>query len=70
VKLDTGSRFEDPDAAYRLIVEAHRGLDEEESRRLDAALILILSNQIGDLALLEEALRLARSSVAPANAAG
>ena len=66
--LDTASRFPDPDAAYRLIVEAHRGLADEESRRLDAALILILANEIGDLAVLREALALSRAAVAPAKA--
>jgi Protein of unknown function (DUF2783) len=68
VTLDTSSRFPDPDAAYRAIVEAHRGLGEEESRRLDAALILILANALGDLATLKEALALARQAVAPTGA--
>lgn len=63
--LDTASRFPDPDAAYRLIVEAHRGLDDDESRKLDAALILVLANQIGDLSVLREALALARAAVLP-----
>lgn len=67
--LDTSSRFPDPDAAYRLIVEAHRGLSDEESRRLDAALTLILANQIGDLSLLREALALARAAIAPSTQA-
>jgi hypothetical protein len=63
--LETAARFPDPDAAYRLIVEAHRGLDEAQSRKLDAALILVLANQIGDLAVLKEALALARATLAP-----
>ena len=60
--LDTKARFADPDAAYRLIVEAHRGLSDEESRKLDAALVLILANQLGDLVALQEALALARKA--------
>ena len=59
--LDTKSRFADPDAAYRAIIEAHRGLTEAESADLNAALVLILANQVGDLKLLLEALALARS---------
>ncbi|MBV8183062.1 MAG: DUF2783 domain-containing protein [Hyphomicrobiales bacterium] len=66
--LDTASRFADPDAAYRLIVDAHRGLADEESRRLDAALVLLLANQIGDLEVLREALALSREVIAPAKA--
>jgi hypothetical protein len=65
--LDTAARFRDPDAAYRLMVEAHRGLDDEQSRKLDAALILILANQIGDLGVLREALALARAAVTPSD---
>ncbi|MBI5133061.1 MAG: DUF2783 domain-containing protein [Rhodopseudomonas palustris] len=61
--LSTQSNFADPDAAYRLIVEAHRGISDEQSASLDAALVLILANHIGDLALLREAVTLAKRSV-------
>jgi hypothetical protein len=58
--LSTQSNFVDPDAAYRLIVEAHRGLDDEQSAALDTALVLVLANHIGDLGLLGEAIALAK----------
>jgi uncharacterized protein DUF2783 len=58
--LSTASNFARPDDAFRAIVEAHRGLSEKESADLDAALVLILSNHIGDIAVLREALALAR----------
>ncbi|ACF03643.1 conserved hypothetical protein [Rhodopseudomonas palustris TIE-1] len=61
--LSTSSNFADPDAAYRLIVEAHRGLSDEQSAALDAALVLILANHIGDLDLLREATALAKRGV-------
>ena len=61
--LDTSARFPDPDAAYRAIIEAHRGLTESESADLNAALVLILANQIGDMAVLREALALARATI-------
>jgi hypothetical protein len=54
--LSTASNFPNPDAAYRMIVEAHRGLSDEDSTALDAALVLLLANHIGDLAVLKEAL--------------
>jgi hypothetical protein len=57
--LSTRSNFTDPDAAYRLIVEAHRGLSEAQSADLDAALVLVLANHIGDLDVLREAIALA-----------
>jgi len=58
--LSTRSNFADPDAAYRLIVEAHRGLSEAESADLDAALVLVLANHIGDFEVLREAIALAK----------
>ena len=61
--LDSKARFADPDAAYRAIIEAHRGLTESESAELNAALVLILANQLGDMAMLHEALVLARRSI-------
>lgn len=64
--LDTASRFTDPDAAYRAIVEAHRGLTDGESAALNAALVLILANQIGDAEALRAALDLARRTLHPA----
>lgn len=58
--LSTGSNFSDPDAAYRQIVEAHRGLSDEQSAALDAALVLILANHVGDADVLAEAIALAK----------
>lgn len=61
--LDLDARLVDPDAAYRAIIEAHRGLSDDDSAAFNAALVLILANQIGDRTVLDEALRLARSTL-------
>ena len=58
--LSTSSNFAKPDDAFRAIVEAHRGLSDEQSADLDAALVLILANHIGDLDVLREAIALAK----------
>jgi hypothetical protein len=58
--LSTASNFADPDTAYRALVEAHRGLSDEQSAALDTSLVLILANHIGDIAILREAIDLAR----------
>ena len=58
--LSARSNFERPDDAFRAIVEAHRGLSDEASADLDAALVLILANHIGDLDVLREAIDLAK----------
>lgn len=60
--LSTQSNFQNPDAAYRRIVEAHRGLSDEQSAAVDAALVLILANHIGDIAVLDAAIALAKRS--------
>ena len=58
--LSTQSNFADPDAAYRLVVEAHRGLSDGDSASLDTALVLILANHIGDAEVLRQAIALAK----------
>jgi hypothetical protein len=63
--LSTRSNFSRPDDAFRAIVEAHRGLSDAESAELDAAMVLVLANHIGDLAVLREAIALARRTLDP-----
>ncbi|WP_315780712.1 MULTISPECIES: DUF2783 domain-containing protein [unclassified Bradyrhizobium] len=58
--LSTASNFVRPDDAFRAVVEAHRGLSDKESADLDAALVLILANHIGDITVLREAITLAK----------
>jgi hypothetical protein len=58
--LSTDSNFSKPDDAFRAVVEAHRGLSDTQSADLDAALVLILANHIGDLGVLREAIELAK----------
>lgn len=61
--LSTQSNFAEPDSAYRAVVEAHRGLSEAQSADLDAALVLILANHIGDADVLAQAIALAKRSL-------
>ncbi len=60
--LDLASRLPDPDAAYRALIEAHRGLSDEESAALNTRLVLILANQVGSLDVLAAAIRAAREA--------
>lgn len=62
MSLITHKNMDDHDAAYADLIAVHRGLDAEASAALNARLILILMNHIGDRAVLREALDLARSS--------
>ena len=59
-ELITTPNLADPDGAYALIIDAHRGLSEEQSHALNARAVLILANHIGDPAVLASALDLAR----------
>jgi hypothetical protein len=59
--LLTDPRLADPDALFAALVEAHRGLDESASRALDARLVLLLANHIGDMAVALEAVARARA---------
>lgn len=52
----------DPDAAYAALLAAHKDLDEAESNALNARLVLILMNHLGDGPEFAEALRLARDA--------
>jgi hypothetical protein len=61
MKLITASQFANPDAAFVALVEARRGLTVEQSADLDARLVLILANHIGDADVLAEAIALAKA---------
>ena len=59
------------DDFYQALIDSHRNLDETESHALNARLILLLANHIGDLRVLREALaaaRLGAPAAAPATA--
>ena len=57
--LITTPNLPDPDTAYAALLAAHRGLPEAESHALNARLVLILMNHIGDAVTLAQALTLA-----------
>ncbi|WP_370302889.1 DUF2783 domain-containing protein [Pseudooceanicola sp.] len=48
------------DAFYAALMQAHDGLDPDESHALNARLVLLMANRIGDVAALKELLETAR----------
>lgn len=50
------------DDFYETLLDAHQGLTEEQSNALNARLILTLANHIGDVAVLKEAVALAKEA--------
>jgi len=51
------------DDFYEMLIEAPRDLSDERSEMLNARLVLLLANHIGDLRVLREALDAAREGV-------
>ncbi len=57
--LRTDPNIIDPDGFYGELLALHEGLDKAESDALNARLILVLANHIGDRDVLREALAVA-----------
>ncbi|SFU47833.1 Protein of unknown function [Methylobacterium sp. 174MFSha1.1] len=51
------------DEVYETLIRAHHGLSDEDSAALNARLVLILAHEVGDPAVLAEAIALARRSL-------
>lgn len=58
--LNTRRNLAAPDDFYENLIDAHRDLSDAQSQALNAALVLLLSNHIGDADVLHEALAAAR----------
>jgi hypothetical protein len=52
------------DDFYEMLIEGHRGLSDAQSELMNARLVLLLANHIGDLRVLREAIAAARAGVA------
>ncbi len=65
---ETGKRyfrdFTPGDDFYEALIDTHRDLTDEQSALVNAKLILLLSNHIGDINILREAMALARADIA------
>jgi len=60
--MKTDLHIGDPDGFYEAWVAAHDGLSESESADLDARLVLLLANQVGDLQVLLDCIAAARAA--------
>lgn len=58
--------FTPGDDFYQALIDTHRGLSDEQSALVNAKLILLLANHVGDMHVLRDALSLARADVANA----
>ncbi|MDI9336712.1 MAG: DUF2783 domain-containing protein [Gammaproteobacteria bacterium] len=62
--LSSQSPTECADDFYAALLKVHENLELEQSHALNARIILLLANHIGDLSVLQQALHLARKNLA------
>jgi hypothetical protein len=55
--------FSPGDDFYEALIETHRDLSDVQSALLNARLVLLLANHIGDIGVLREAMKIAREGV-------
>ncbi len=67
--LNTQPNMASYDDFYEALLTAHQGLSTDESHALNARLVLLLANHIGQLPVLQEALRIARGQPAASESA-
>jgi hypothetical protein len=60
--MKTALNLQDADSFYEQLLDAHQGLTREQSELLNARLILLLANQVGDAEVLRECIEAARQS--------
>ncbi|MEO9904353.1 DUF2783 domain-containing protein [Nisaea sp.] len=60
--LTTAPNLTDADGFYEALIAAHQGLTPEQSIALNARLILLLANHVGDKDILLDALHKARGT--------
>jgi len=63
--MKTTPHFQDADGFYEQLMDAHAGLSREASELLNARLILLLANQVGDARVLGECVEAARKMPVP-----
>lgn len=61
-ELNLTENIPDPDGFYAELLDAHSGLSDEDSQSLNARLILILANHIGERGVLSQALCAAKGT--------
>ncbi len=62
MQLITTAHLSAPDDFYEALIDTHRDLSNEQSQALNARLVLLLANHIGDFAVLKQALLAARGA--------
>ena len=61
--LNTEPNIAAPDDFYERLIATHRGLTDEQSELVNAKLVLLLANHIGDPEVLAQAMNAAREGI-------
>ena len=61
--MNTAPNFQDADGFYERLLDAHQGLSREQSELLNARLILLLANQVGNAQVLADCVTAARDTL-------
>lgn len=64
--LVTAPNIASPDDFYEQLIALHRGLSDDQSALVNAKLVLLLANHVGDREVLAQAFAAARAGVGPA----
>ncbi|MDB5957437.1 DUF2783 domain-containing protein [Ramlibacter sp.] len=58
--MKTNLNLQDADGFYEQLLDAHQGLNDDQSALLNVRLILLLANQVGDAGVLKECVEAAK----------
>ena len=61
-QIITTPNIDKPDDFYEQLLATHEGLTKQQSDNVNASLILILANHIGDQKILSQALEMAKTT--------
>lgn len=67
--LNTEPNFANQDDFYEALIDMHHDLSPAQSEAVNASLILLMANHLGDMAVLRQAMNLARASVSVSDVA-
>ena len=70
MRLNLKQNLDDFEEFYDMLSDTHEDLDSNQSATLNAQLVLLLSNHIGDMAVLREAFAVARVKIEMEQASG
>jgi Protein of unknown function (DUF2783) len=61
--MKTHLNLQDADGFYEQLLDAHAGLQRKQSELLNARLILLLANQVGDTQVLQDCIAAAKKNL-------